>query len=87
MDSEVICDWAPLLEEGETECTIPITTMFTGVTLLVRDPKDAVGSMDDLKLQEDNDPQAEITAPVADPRTRTASPSSGATSVELEALG
>ena len=88
VDSEVICDWAPLLEEGETECTIPITTMFTGVTLLVRDPKDAVGSMDvTLKLQEDNDPQAEITAPVADPSDEDGIPFFwGDESVELEGL-
>ena len=88
VDSEVICDWAPLLEEGETECTIPITTVFTGVTLLVRDPKDAVGSMDvTLKLQEDNDPQAEITAPVADPSDEDGIPFFwGDESVELEGL-
>ena len=88
VDSEVICDWAPLLEEGETECTIPITTVFTGVTLLVRDPKDAVGSMDvTLKLQEYNDPQAEITAPVADPSDEDGIPFFwGDESVELEGL-
>ena len=86
--AEVLCDWAPLDEEGVTECTIAITSDFKGVTLLVRDPKDAVGSTNvSLKLQTDKEPYAEITAPTVDLTTGEEMPFFwGDESVELEGL-
>ena len=66
----VHCDWAPLGEEGVSECTVTIATELEGITFLVRDPKDSVGSMGIyLNLSADIDPQAEITSPSFDPAT------------------
>ncbi|MBC8454825.1 MAG: hypothetical protein H8D71_01310, partial [Deltaproteobacteria bacterium] len=66
----VHCDWAALGEEGVSECTVTITTEVDGITFLVRDPKDSVGSTGIyLNLSADLDPTAEITSPSFDPAT------------------
>jgi hypothetical protein len=64
LGADVLCDWAPLDEHGVNECTLTVTTELDGITFLVRDPKDSVGSTSIfLNITADADPQAEITSP------------------------
>ena len=68
--ADVVCDWAPLNEDGVSICALTVTTALDGITFLVRDPKDSVGSTTIvLNITADIDPHAEITSPSFDPAT------------------
>lgn len=68
--ADVLCDWAPLGDEGVSECVVNIPSDLAGITFLVRDPKDSVGSTGIfLNITPDSDPTAEITSPEYDPAT------------------
>ena len=68
--ADVLCDWALLGDEGVSECVVNIPSDLAGITFLVRDPKDSVGSTGIfLNITPDSDPTAEITSPEYDPAT------------------
>ena len=70
LNAEPLCDWAPLSEEGLSECALTVTTELEEITFLVRDPKDSIGSTTiSLNITDDIDPHAEITSPGFDPAT------------------
>ena len=38
LGADVLCDWAPLDEDGVNECTVTATVELTEITFIVRDP-------------------------------------------------
>ena len=60
-----LCPWAPLNDDGVSECTVTASVLLTEITFLVRDPTDSVSSASiSLTPTPDADPTVEITSPV-----------------------
>ena len=62
--ADILCDWSPLDEGGNTACIATVTTDMTDITLVVRDPSEAADSVSiSISVDATGAPTASITTP------------------------